>query len=306
MDARDIDSLLEDAFAEVIGPATPPRLHAAMRAAVFGGGGRLRPRIVVAVAEACGGADDDMAARAAAAIEFLHCASLVHDDLPCFDDATIRRGRPSVHAQFGVPLAVLAGDGLITAAFELLSRVPATPTLPALLAVIARSVGACRGIVAGQAWESEPSPNLRLYHRAKTGALFEAAFGAGALVGGGDVGRWQALGTRLGEAYQIADDLADRHGTEDALGKPTGQDSRLDRPNAVRELGTFAAKDRLRQLVASLLDAVPDAPRREHFVGWLEAVCSRVLAPADVPAAAAAPNDRREAPLVTTAAVLTI
>lgn len=301
MDARDTDSLLEDAFCEVVGPAAPPRLSAAMRAAVFSGGGRLRPRIVLAVADACGGGDDEAAGRAAAAVEFLHCASLVHDDLPCFDDAAIRRGRPSVHAEFGVALAVLAGDGLITAAFELLARVPASADLPRLLSIIARSVGASRGIVAGQAWESEPHPNLRLYHRAKTGALFEAAFAAGALVGGGDIPGWQAIGTRLGEAYQIADDLADRLGTEDMLGKPTGQDHRLDRPNAVRELGTFAARDRLRQLVASLIDAVPDAPGRRRFVTWLEAVCSKVLGPADVTGA----GDRRDTPVVVTAAVLT-
>jgi geranylgeranyl diphosphate synthase type II len=281
VDAPDIESLLEDAFDRVTGPSTPPRLRAAMRAAVFSGGGRVRPRLVVQVAAAGPAPDAEAAVVAAASIEFLHCASLVHDDLPCFDDAAIRRGRPSVHAEFGEALAVLAGDGLITGAFELLTQLGAHRALPGLLAVISGSVGATRGIVAGQAWESEPNPNLRLYHRAKTGALFEGAFAAGALAGGDEPRAWVELGRRLGEAYQIADDLSDRHADAAELGKPTGQDARLQRPNAVDELGTYAAHDRLRSLVGGLLGAVPEVPGRDAFTRWLGAVCARVLGPVD-------------------------
>src|SRR5215475_13888796 len=102
--------------------ACPPRLAAAMRHAVFPGGARIRPRLCLAVAHACGDDEPAVAYRAAASIELIHCASLVHDDLPCFDDADIRRGRPSVHKAFGERLAVLAGDGLIVLAFEALGR----------------------------------------------------------------------------------------------------------------------------------------------------------------------------------------
>ena len=111
---------------------------------------------------------------AAAAIELLHCASLVHDDLPCFDDADTRRGKPSVHAQFGEPIAVLAGDALIVLAFETLARevVGRARRLARLVSIVAAAVGAPRGIVAGQAWECEAAVPLVDYQRAKTGALF--------------------------------------------------------------------------------------------------------------------------------------
>jgi len=236
----------------------PPRLAAAVRHAVFPGGARVRPQLCFAVAEACGGADETAVA-AGAAIELLHCASLVHDDLPCFDAADTRRGKPSVHAQYGEPLAVLAGDALIVLAFETLARgcAAAPGRLATLVAIVGRAVGAPHGLVAGQAWESERSIDLRAYHRAKTGALFVAATTAGAAAAGAPDGAWRILGDRLGEAYQIADDIRDALMDAEALGKPAGQDALNGRPNAVSALGLKGAAEQLSALIEDAADAVP-------------------------------------------------
>jgi geranylgeranyl diphosphate synthase type II len=132
--------------------------------------------------------------------------------------------------------------------------------LPALTVTIAKSVGAPSGLVAGQAWESEPNPVLSEYQRAKTGALFTAASVGGAVAAGGDPGPWRALGDRLGEAYQIADDLRDAVCTPEELGKPAGQDEALSRPNAVSEFGIEGALARLQQLLGEAVDSIPECP----------------------------------------------
>ena len=239
----------------------PPRLAAAMRHAVFPRGARIRPRLCLAVAAACG-EDAPAVTDAAAAIELLHCASLVHDDLPCFDDADTRRGRPTVHRGFGEPLAVLAGDALIVLAFQALAHGAAlTPQrLAPLMLTIAGSVGVPFGIVAGQAWECEDTVDLAQYQREKTGALFAAATVAGAAAAGAEAEPWRALGARLGEAFQVADDILDATANPDAVGKPVGKDVALDRPSAVRELGLDGAIMRLDTLAAAAVDAVPPCP----------------------------------------------
>ena len=216
------------------------------------------------VAQACGDDAPDAAVGVAVAIELLHCASLVHDDLPCFDDADVRRGRPSVHAAYGEPLAVLVGDGLIIAAFEALAAgCRARPELLApLMKVVAQGVGVKRGIVAGQAWECEAAVDLRSYHRQKTGALFEAAIVGGAIAGGGDPEAWGELSNKLGQAYQLADDIHDRTGDASSLGKPVGQDAAHGRPNAADALGLNRAAARLARLLAELPKAVPECPGR--------------------------------------------
>jgi geranylgeranyl diphosphate synthase type II len=258
--AQRVESALEAAVSRAKAPAAPPLLAAAVRHAVFSGGARVRPQLCVAIAQACGDDRPELTDAAAAAVELLHCASLVHDDLPCFDDAATRRGRPSVHARFGAPLAVLAGDALIVMAFDTLARAGAVAParLPGLLTTITQGVGLPRGIVAGQAWESEPSPPVEAYHRAKTGALFVAATMSGALAAGADPAPWRALGETLGAAYQVADDLADAVLTEADLGKPTGRDAALHRPSLVAELGLKGAYGRLRSLVAEAVDSIPD------------------------------------------------
>ncbi|MBE7211358.1 MAG: polyprenyl synthetase family protein [Gluconacetobacter diazotrophicus] len=274
-DARDSARRVEAALSAVLdraaGPGTPSRLAAALRHAVFPGGARVRPRLCLAVAAACGDPHPALSDAAAAAVELLHCASLVHDDMPCFDDAPLRRGRPSVSALFGADLALLAGDALLVAAFEALAVSGASRPvlLPALLATVARGAGTPHGIVAGQGWECERGPvDLAAYQRGKTGALFAAAATAGAAAAAADPEPWRRLGECLGEAYQVADDFADASGQSAAvLGKLPGRDDLLHRPNAVTELGADGAAARLRALTAAAVSAIPpcanpDALRR--------------------------------------------
>lgn len=257
---------------------TPPKLASAIRHAVFPGGARWRPRLCLAVAEAAENDAPTLVAGTACALELLHCASLVYDDLPCFDDATTRRGRPSVHRSFGEPMAVLAGNALIVMAFETLGRAAAAAPerLAPLLAILARAAGTPWGLAAGQAWESEPKVPLERYHQAKTGALFVASAMAGALAAGRDPEPWRTMGERIGEAYQVADDLLDAHGA-DAVGKPTQRDRALGRPNAVSEHGTDGAIARLRGLVADAAAAIPPCTGAEPLRGLVVRMAERLV-----------------------------
>jgi geranylgeranyl diphosphate synthase type II len=213
------------------------------------------------VAAACGDDEPTLSDAAAVSIELLHCASLVHDDLPCFDNADTRRGRRSVHRAFGEPLAVLTGDALIVLAFQTLGRFSHQPQrLALMLMTVSRSVGVPFGIVAGQAWECEPHVDIARYHRAKTGALFAASAIAGAAAAGADCEPWRALGEKLGDAYQVADDIRDAAGDSDEIGKPIGRDAVLGRPNAVIEFGLAGAVKRLEQLVVEAIAAIPACP----------------------------------------------
>lgn len=280
-DAR-IEAELHAAIDRAGGKGCPPRLSEALAYAVFPGGARVRPQLLMAVAGACGDREPALADAAGAALELLHCASLVHDDLPAFDDAAQRRGKPSVHAVFGEPLAILAGDALIVLAFETIARagIAAPERMPGLTSLIARAVGAPNGIAAGQAWESEPSVPLRHYHQSKTGALFVCATMAGAIVGGDDPRRWRKLGAKIGEAYQVADDLLDAMGDDDG-GKGLGRDVALGRPNTVSELGVTGAISRLKALVQEAADAVPDVNGADDL---RELVCAQAnrLVPKDL------------------------
>ncbi|MDM0113790.1 polyprenyl synthetase family protein [Variovorax sp. J22R133] len=241
-------------------PGCPPKLAGAVRHAVFPGGARVRPRLCLAVAAACGDDDPVLSDATATSIELLHCASLVHDDLPCFDNAATRRGRASVQYAWGESLAVLAGDALIILAFQTLAAGAAHSPLrlPPLMATVATSVGMPFGAVAGQAWESEPRIDLGDYQRAKTGALFAAATMGGAQSAGADPGPWRAFGDWLGEAYQAADDIRDVVGDPRELGKPVGRDLALLRPSTASELGLEGAIAYFDQLVARAIDAVPE------------------------------------------------
>ena len=251
-----INAALAAALSEIERQA-PPKLASAINHAVFPGGARIRPRLCHAVGQAAGSDCPPLVSAVATSLELLHCASLVHDDLPCFDAADTRRGLPSVHSAFGEPLAVLAGDALIVLAFECLGRASTKPErLPALLAMIAESAGAARGLVAGQGWESEPEIPLAAYHQAKTGSLFVAATMGGALAAGHDPKPWRAVGEYLGEAYQVADDLLDACAEE--AGKPLGQDAQLGRPSAAAEHGIEGAVDKLRELVDQAAESVPN------------------------------------------------
>jgi geranylgeranyl diphosphate synthase, type II len=276
-----IEQALKVAVEAADGASCPAGLAAAMRYTVFPGGARVRPRLCLAVALACGDDRPALSDAAAAAIELLHCASLVHDDLPCFDNAALRRGKPSVHCAFGEPLAVLTGDTLIVLAFETLARAAAgaPERLGPLVSIVGRGVGAPGGLCAGQAWESEPVAPLREYHRAKTGALFIAATAAGAAAAGADPAPWRDLGDRLGEAYQVADDLKDAIADAAAIGKPIGVDSALARPSAVADLGVDGAIARLKQLIGQALKAIPDCPGAAMLEAIVKGEAER-LAPA--------------------------
>ncbi len=281
--ANRIESALERQFMLAEGPHAPPRLLAAMRHAVFPGGARIRPQLCLAVATACGDDAPALSDAAAIAIELLHCASLVHDDMPCFDDADLRRGRPTVHKAWGQPLALLAGDALIVMAFEALGRgadgySPAQlARLPALLALMARCTGATEGIVGGQAWECEPRVDLSRYQQAKTGALFVASTCAGAMAAGQPAAPWARLGECLGEAYQVADDIRDVLGDAVLLGKPVGQDAQHGRPSAAADLGLVGALQHFQGLMQAAVDSVPDCPSRESLCRLVRSESERLV-----------------------------
>lgn len=257
-----INAALKAAIDNSAGPPCPPRLVEAINYAVFPGGHRIRPRLCLAVALAHDDCDRTVVDAAMSSVELLHCASLVHDDMPCFDDAEFRRGKPAVHVEFGEPLALLCGDALIVLAFKTLAR--AARSAPnrgmRLLDIVCDGVGAPNGIVAGQGWECEEDVPLTEYQRAKTGVLFAAATMAGAAAAGAEHEPWGTFGERIGQAYQIADDLLDRFGNPDVIGKPVGQDASLDRPNAVSEMGVDAASARLREMIDDGIESIPDCP----------------------------------------------
>jgi geranylgeranyl diphosphate synthase type II len=254
-------TLLEVVQRAKLNPA-PPKLAAALNYSVFPGGARVRPQLAVSVSIACGDDNPTLSNASAIAIELIHCASLVHDDLPCFDDANLRRGKPSVHKAFDEPIAVLSGDALIMMAFETLGMsAEATPErLPALIAALGRSGGMPFGICSGQGWESEPEINLSAYHQLKTGSLFVAATQMGAIAAGEEADQWSELGARIGEAFQVADDVRDALEVSDEIGKPTGQDIAKNRPNAVTELGLEGAIEKLQDILSGAISSVPSCP----------------------------------------------
>lgn len=242
--------------------STPQKLAGALQYAVTPGGARIRPTILLSVAMACGDRSPRLADAAAAALEIMHCASLVHDDLPCFDDADTRRGKPSVHKAYSEPLAILTGDSLIVMAFEVITRAAGDDPARALelIRILGRRTGMPNGICAGQGWESETEVDLSAYHQAKTGALFIAATQMGAVAGGQEAEPWEELGARIGEAFQVADDLRDALYDETTLGKPAGQDEAHCRPNAVSALGVDGAIARLKNILAGAIASIPSCP----------------------------------------------
>jgi geranylgeranyl diphosphate synthase type II len=274
-----IEQALETAVSSCETLGCPPRLAAAIRYAVFPGGARIRPRLCLAIAAGCGEPHSPLAEATAASIELLHCASLVHDDLPCFDDAELRRNRPSVHRAFDERIALLVGDALIVLAFQNVARAfaDAPDRLPGIVLALARAAGAPGGIVAGQAWECEDATPLEEYRRLKTGALFVAATVGGALSAGADPAPWRVLGDRLGEAYQVADDIRDALGTEDELGKPAGRDEALGRPSAVTQFGLAGAVRYFDGLIAGAAASIPPCPGAEFLRELVDLEAQRLL-----------------------------
>ena len=274
-----IDAALMGAISQAQDAPAPTKLASALEYAVTPGGARIRPTILLSVAAACGDPNPRLADASAAALELIHCASLVHDDMPCFDNADMRRGKPSVHRAYSEPLALLTGDSLIMLAYETIARAGSGNCEGALSLVLAlsRRSGMPLGICAGQGWESEEKINLSAYHLAKTGALFMAATEMGALAAGQDAAPWTELGARIGEAFQVADDLRDALMDEGALGKPAGQDDLHGRPNAVTELGVEGATLRLRAILSGAIASIPACPGEAALAHLVAATADQII-----------------------------
>lgn len=257
-----IEAAIGQALSSASGSPSPRQLSDALSYACLPGGARIRPTILLSVAKACGDDQPEVADAAATALELIHCASLVHDDLPCFDDADLRRGKPSVHKAYSEPLAVLTGDSLIILAFEVLARAAQHDAVRSaqLVLSLARRSGMPSGICAGQGWESEDKIDLQSYHMSKTAALFIAATEMGAISAGHEADAWHDLGAQIGMAFQVADDLRDAVLDQDTLGKPVGQDDLHGRPNAVSELGVEGAVKRLKDILGGAIASIPSCP----------------------------------------------
>jgi len=258
-------------------------LGAAMAHIVFSGGKRLRPALVFLACEDVGG-DRRRALAPAAAVELLHAYSLVHDDLPCMDDARLRRGKPCVHVVYGEAMGVLAGDALLTLAFEVLGRhAPADAPLGKMVADFGQAVG-WSGMVGGQVLDlqaeglSADVERVRSIHRGKTGALLGACLRLGCWAGGGsdaDAERLGAAGEDLGLAFQIVDDLLDLEGTEEALGKDAGADADNNKMTWPGVVGVDQARRDAQRLLDSASQRFSGGLAEERFAQLAEAVLLR-------------------------------
>lgn len=287
--ATRVEKRLADYLTRARGPADPPApLAEAMRYAVLGGGKRFRPFLLIESA-ALFGVKPANALDAACAIECVHCYSLVHDDLPAMDDDALRRGRETVHIAFDEATAILAGDALLTLAFEIISAPGAHANAGVraeLVLGLARAAG-WAGMAGGQSLDLEAEgrtltvDEIRRLQALKTGALIEYACTAGAILGGADGADWMALetyGRALGRAFQLADDLLDITGDAAKLGKETGKDGDAGKATLVSALGAERAREELVELeteaivslerfgdkAGTLVETARFVSRREH------------------------------------------
>ncbi|MDB6136445.1 MAG: Farnesyl-diphosphate synthase [Verrucomicrobiales bacterium] len=262
---------------------TPPAtLHAAIRHSIFAGGKRLRPVLLLAACEACGG-DAEQALPAACAVECIHTYSLIHDDLPCMDDDDFRRGRPTCHKVYGEAIAVLAGDALQPMAFELLLQSPAGPGYSAagMVRELAVTAGSLH-LIAGQVRDLEGEgkkisfDELRLVHEGKTAALLTASLRLGAMVAGATPAQLEAVtafGHALGLAFQVIDDILDVTQTSEKLGKTAGKDAASEKSTYPAILGLEASRAEASRLTdearAALGHLGPASRRLGEIAGYL-------------------------------------
>ena len=244
----------------------PERLHDAMRYAALGRGKRVRPLLAYAAGEAAG-AEPARVDRAAAAVEFIHVYSLVHDDLPCMDDDALRRGRPTVHVAYDEATALLVGDSLQSLAFESLTGVPLADDAAAqveMLGLLARAAGS-RGMAGGQAVDLASTgktltvPELEFMHIHKTGALIRAAVTLGAACGRLSADEMEGLShfaKFVGLAFQVVDDVLDATESTETLGKTAGKDAAHGKATYVSVLGVERARDFAGELLADALDGL--------------------------------------------------
>jgi geranylgeranyl diphosphate synthase type II len=245
----------------------PPRLVEAIRYSVEAGGKRLRPALLLECHHACGGAEGDKSAvAAAAAMELIHTFSLVHDDLPAMDDDDLRRGRPTNHKVFGEAMAILAGDAMVTLAFERIAADADPKLVPALVRELAANAGPV-GMIGGQVLDIDGEnktlsvAELQQIHRMKTGALLTASCRMGAICAGASVARLGAItafGRHLGLAFQIVDDLLDVTSTPEQLGKATTKDVDRGKNTSPSVRGLVASRWPADEQVAAALAALEE------------------------------------------------
>lgn len=245
----------------------PQNLHKAMRYSLFAGGKRIRPILVLATTEAVGGKVED-ALNTACAFECIHTYSLIHDDLPAIDNDDLRRGRPTCHKAFGEATAILAGDALLTAAFEIIagSRVRNIELVLKTVLEVARAAGST-GMIGGQVIDMEsegkdiPFPVLQYIHIHKTGELILAAVRCGAILGGAaekDLLKLTRYGEAAGLAFQVADDILDVEGTAEELGKNPGIDEKKGKATYPALIGVVESKKRAKELSGMAIQALED------------------------------------------------
>lgn len=264
-----VQARMEAALARLLPPvdALPPRLHDAMRYSVLGGGKRVRPLLIFGAGELAG-ADPVALEIPAAAIEMIHAYSLVHDDLPCMDDDSLRRGKPTVHVEFDYATALLAGDALQAQAFHVLAAHPVAADAAAQLRMVellAQAAGS-RGMCGGQQIDLDAvgrdlsEPELELMHIHKTGALIRASVNLGALCGrplaASERERLDRYAKCAGLLFQVVDDILDATADTSILGKTAGKDEKDDKPTYVSILGLAAAQRKAEDLLAASLDSL--------------------------------------------------
>ena len=264
----------------------PPIIYQAMRYSVLGGGKRLRAYLAVKSCEMCGGKAEH-AYPAACAIEMVHAYSLIHDDLPCMDNDDFRRGKPSNHKVFGEGMAVLAGDGLLTLAFEVMSKAPQELDAAVRISMIKELAAAagCAGMIGGQAIDLQSEgkildlPELVYLDSAKTGALIKAAMRMGGLVAGAGVDKLCALiayAESFGLAFQITDDILDVCGESSQLGKATGSDDKKQKATYVSHYGLEQARMLAQQEIAKACQSLaPFGERAADLIQLAEFLLDR-------------------------------
>jgi len=251
----------DQALERLLPPATqyPASIHQAMRHSVFAGGKRLRPILCMEAARVVDGCVPPGIEELGSALEMLHTYSLIHDDLPALDNDDLRRGRPTCHKVYGEAIAILAGDGLQTYAYEVLAKLQChAKARVAIIAEVAHATGTIDGMIGGQVMDLEAehqhpdAKTLEYIHRSKTGALLTASVVTGGMYAGGDASQIQSLrdfGTNIGLAFQIVDDVLDVTQTSEQLGKTAGKDTATEKATYPSLFGIDASLAKADELV---------------------------------------------------------
>jgi geranylgeranyl diphosphate synthase type II len=254
---------------------TPETIHRAMRYSVMAGGKRIRPALCIETASLFD-ADRRAAVEVGCALEFIHTYSLIHDDLPALDNDDLRRGKPTCHKVFGEAMAILAGDGLLTLAFETLSKAPVpADRLVCVIREISSGAGTVNGMVGGQVADVEAegksvdAATLEYIHRSKTAALIRASATAGALAGKAseeDIARIRRFGEKIGWAFQVVDDILDVEESSAALGKTAGKDEKQQKATYPALYGLEKSHETADRLCAeALAELAPYGARAERI-----------------------------------------